>query len=79
MKNDNVRDINSQTNWINRQFKANIFSKDYFTFILVLVVNCALMGYVVSQLYETQKDLKELKTQYEVTNIYLAKIDKEEN
>ena len=39
----------------------------------------ALMGYGISQLYETQKDLKALTTQYEVTNIYLAKLKKEEN
>ena len=77
MNKGKVVDISPQGNLVASQISQGVFNRNYFAFIFTLLGVAALMGFLVSQQYEVQKELRELKTQYEVTNIYLAKLKKE--
>ena len=78
MKPNIVSDITPHARIITAELSKSIFNRTYTVMIFVALLSMALMGYTVSQLHETQKDLKALTTQYEVVNIYLAKLKKEE-
>lgn len=78
MKKPNVVDISPQGNLVASQISQAVYNRSYMVFIFVLLGCACLMGFVVSQMYETQKELRELRTQYEVTNIYLAKLKEKE-
>lgn len=78
MKKPNVVDISPQGNLVASQISQAVYNRNYFAFIFTLLGCAVLMGFVVSQMYETQKELRKLTTQYEVTNIYLAKLKEKE-
>lgn len=77
MKPNVVSDITPHARIITAELSKSIFNRTYTVMIFVALISMALLGYTISQLYETQKDLKALTTQYEITNIYLAKIKEE--
>ena len=78
MKPNIVSDITPHARIITAELSKSIFNRTYTVMIFTAMLSMAVMGFTVSQFYETQKDLKALTTQYEVTNIYLAKHKKEE-
>ena len=77
MKPKVVSDITPHARIITAELSRSIFNRTYTVMLFTALLTMAVMGYMVSQLYETQKDLKALTTQYEITNIYLSKLKKE--
>lgn len=73
----NVVDLKPDTRLLSTEIRRDVFNRTYLTFIIVLMATMAVMGFTVSQNYETQKDLKELTTKYEINNIYLTNLKKE--
>lgn len=68
--------MTSQTKEIVAEDKMleRVFSKVLSRTILIFALFGALMGFVISQHYELQKSYRDLKTQTEINNIYVAKI-----
>ena len=68
-----IYDISSQGRIISSEIQKSVFNRSYHAFIFVLLGFSCLMGYTISQNHETQKDLKELKEQYEFNTIIRIK------
>ena len=68
-----IFDISSQGRIISSEIQKSVFNRSYHAFIFILLGFACLMGYTISQNYETQKDLKELKEQYEFNTIIRIK------
>jgi len=77
MKPNIVSDITPHARIITAELSKSIYNRSYMIWAFITLLSTAVMGFTISQNYETQKDLKALTTQYEITNIYLAKIKEE--
>ncbi len=72
MKADNIQELSPKDAQTSRIITQDIFSRSFHAFIFVLLSCSAIMGFTVSQWYETQKDLKELKDRIAVSNVVMA-------
>ena len=73
MKKPNIVDISPQGNLVASQISQAVYNRNYFAFIFTLLGCAVLMGFVVSQQYETQKDLQKVNDIIAVNNIVIAK------
>lgn len=68
-----ISDISPQGRVISSEIQKSVFNRSFHAFIFVLLGFSSLMGYTVSQLYETQKELKELRKEYDLNNLLRMK------
>lgn len=68
-----VADISPQGRVISSEIQKSVFNRSYHAFIFVLLGFGCLMGYTISQNYETQKDLQELRKEYDLNNLLRMK------
>ena len=73
MKSSKLIDLNPRDRLVSSQIASSVYSKSYFAFIIALMCSCALMGYTISQMYETQRELRKLNDVIAVNNIVIAK------
>ena len=68
-----IADISPQGRVISSEIQKSVFNRSYMAFLFVLLGTCVLLGYTISQNYETQKDLQELKAEYELNTLIRLK------
>ena len=73
MKADNIQELSPKDAQTSRIITQDIFSRSFHAFIFVLLSCSAIMGFTVSQWYETQKDLVELTEKYELNTLIRLK------
>lgn len=68
-----IIDISPSSRILTSEIQKSVFDKSYLVFTLVMLSAMMLIGYTVSQMHETQKDLKALTEQYELNNLIRLK------
>lgn len=74
-----IADISPQGRVISSEIQRSVFNRSFHAFIFVLLGFSSLMGYTVSQLYEIQKDLQDLKDKYELNTLVRIKQESKKN
>ena len=72
-----VTDISPQGRVISSEIQKSVFNRSYMTFMLALMSCCAIMGFTISQWYETQKQLKVTQETMATNQVYMASIQAE--
>ena len=68
-----VTDISPQVRVVSSEIQKTVFSRTYMAMIQVLFLFGILVGFGVSQMYETQKDLIALKKEVDLNNLLRMK------
>ena len=72
-----IYDISSQGRIISSEIQKSVFNRSYMSFQLVLMVTCGILGFTVSQWYETQRQNKVMQETLSTNQVYMASIQAE--